>query len=168
MHIKKTDYIDISKKFSQLNLNVPSEIALLPNNFDTAVSPEEFLYESSTSTFKKLMKQKGLPESQLEKNGRSTRQIILQSDDWVAPVIYLSDEAVRTGIITIILNLISTYLYDVWKVKPKDSKVKIKLVTEKIHNNKKIKKRTYKLISFEGSMDELEEFKEQINEIIES
>lgn len=50
MDIQVSEYIGIEKKASELGFNISSGLTILPKNFDTAKSPDELIYESSTAT----------------------------------------------------------------------------------------------------------------------
>jgi hypothetical protein len=46
---KITDYLDVSKKMADLGCQCPERMALLPINFDSAVSISEFLQASEAA-----------------------------------------------------------------------------------------------------------------------
>jgi hypothetical protein len=166
MKIDITDYIDISEKTAELGLQYPSGIAILPNNLESASNKDEFYYESSTSTIRKLFKLAGIEETQLEIEGKKPRQIVQLSSDWISPIIFLSYTVINDGMVPIVINIISSYLYDILKSNPDDSKVKVQIVIENETTPKK--KKQYKKVTFEGNQKALESFKDQFKEIVSS
>mgnify|MGYP001274346583 FL=1 len=54
MLFKISEYVDVKKKAEQLGFDIPTGIALLPQNFDIATSKGQLVHESTTQTVRVL------------------------------------------------------------------------------------------------------------------
>jgi hypothetical protein len=97
MDIQITDYIDVEKRALDLGLNVPSGIAILPRNFDTAESADELIHESTAPTIRVLWRQAGVAETRLEKEGMKIPQGSRKSWEWVGPIIFIRGRFLTLG-----------------------------------------------------------------------
>ncbi|GER86526.1 hypothetical protein KDW_06880 [Dictyobacter vulcani] len=160
MKVQVVDYVDVEKKALELGLTPPTELAILPKNFDTAISVEELVNESSTPTIRSLWRQNGIVETRIEKQGTKIPLESRKSWEWVGPVIYISTWMLTNTAIPITLNLISSYLYDVLKGhQHDDGEVTLDFVSEIVEKNKKSKKKTFRRLTIKCSPKELREIK---------
>ena len=55
-----TEYIDVMGKIRELDCNIPTTLAFLPRNFDTAKTKGELVHERNKQTIKILFREKGI------------------------------------------------------------------------------------------------------------
>ncbi len=90
MSIKTSEYIDVRAQALKLGLTVPTALALLPINFDTANNKDELVHEDSVLTVRKLFRQAGITETRIEKEGERIPYEQRKSFAWVAPTLFVS------------------------------------------------------------------------------
>jgi tagatose-1,6-bisphosphate aldolase non-catalytic subunit AgaZ/GatZ len=158
MPITISEYIDVKAQALKLGCNVPAELALLPINFDTADSKDELVHEDAVLTVRKLWRQAGITETKLEKEGEKFSYEQRKSFEWVPPIIFVSASVLSQNpdLVSIALNVISTYLTDYFKGIVGDKTVKFDIIVEQ---NKS------KRIHYEGSLEGLDELTQVIKEI---
>ncbi len=154
MDIQVSEYINIEKKASELGCSIPSGLTILPQNFDTAKSPDELIYESTTATIRSILRQAGIQETKLEKQGIKIPHRANKSWEWVGPLIYISSSMLSDAALPIGLNLISSYIYDLFKGHPRNSEGTIEFIveTEKTEHGE----RRYKRLTFKGTPKDLD------------
>lgn len=158
MNIHVTDYVDVEKRASELGYNVPTGLAILPRNFDTANSPDELIHESTTPTIRSLLRQAGIQETRLEKEGDKFPLSARKSWEWVSPIIYISQWMLTNVALPVTISMISSYLYDITKGHRYDAEVTLEFAIETIEKTKRGEKREYKRITIKGSPEELKAF----------
>lgn len=159
--IKVSDFIDVKKKAQEIGCNIPSHIALLPRNFDTALSKEELIHESTTPTVRVLWRQNGITETPLEQPEEIIPSIVEKAFEWVGPTIFISAMLLSQNphLVTVALNVISNYLTEWFRGIPRDSrKAKLSIIIE-------TKSELYKKIEYEGPPDGLKDLPEVIREL---
>ena len=158
---KISDFIDVKKKAQEIGCNIPSHIALLPRNFDTALSKEELIHESTTPTVRVLWRQNGITETPLEQPGEKFPFVAEKAFEWVGPTIFISAMLLSQNphLVTIALNVISNYLTEWFRGIPRDRrKAKLRIIIE-------TKSGCYKKIEYEGPPDELKVLPQVIREV---
>ena len=158
---KISDYIDVRKKAQGLGCNIPISIALLPRNFATAVSKEEFIHESTTPTVRGLWRQNGIAETSVEQPEEKFPLASEHAFEWIGPTIFISAMLLSQNqhLVTIALNIISNYLSEWFRGIPRDSrKTKFCIVIE-------TKSGLYKKIEYEGPLDGLRGLPEVIKRV---
>ena len=161
MSIITSEYIDVRAQALKLGCNVPTALALLPINFDTAKSKDDLVHEDSVLTIRKLFRQAGIAETKIEKDGEKIPYEQRKSFEWVAPTLFVSASLLsqNANFISIALNVISNYLTDYFKGIISDKTVKIDIVVEQTEKNKS------KRIQYEGSLEGLDELTQILKEI---
>jgi hypothetical protein len=153
-----SDFIDVKKKAREIGCNIPSHMALLPRNFETALYKEELIHEITTPTVRALWRQNGINETPIEKPEEKIPFIDEMAFEWVGPIIFVSAMLLSHDphLVTIALNVISNYLMQWFKGIPRDSrKAKLTIIVE-------TKSSVYKKIEYEGPVDGLENLAEVI------
>jgi hypothetical protein len=162
MAIIQSDYIDARERFLELGLASPTGITLLPRNFTEAASPDEFIYEKSTTTVRTLWRQNGVTETRLEADTGPTREIVEQGfTELVLPTIFvagglLSQNPVAVGVA---INILSDYATHFFRGIPSPKRVKLSIVVETD------KERQYKELNFEGSPEHLKDLVPIVREV---
>lgn len=156
--IQVSDYVDVEKRALELGFKAPTGLAILPRNFDTVSSSDELVHEGTTPTIRSLLRQAGIQETRLEKDGDKIPHTAKESWEWVGPIIYISQWMLTNAALPVTVNMISNYLYDITKGHHHDAEVTFEYVVETVEKTKRGEKREYKRIMVKGSPKELKEF----------
>jgi hypothetical protein len=158
MDVQVSDYIDVEQKALELGYTAPTGLTILPRNFATATSANELIHEGTTPTVRTLLRQAGIQETRLEKEGEKFPCTKHEFWEWVGPIIFVSQAILTSAALPVAINVISSYIYDISKGHRHDAKVTIEFVVETTENTKRGSKRTCKSIKIEGSPKEIKEF----------
>ena len=140
------NYINVKEKAQALNLNVPSQIALLPKNFKTSEDKEELIYTSTTSTIRKLWKQNNIQETPIERSGERIPCSAEEALEWIGPTIFIASSLLSQNpiLVDIALNVISSYLADWFRGIPyNERKIRLSIIIETNSGD-------YKEVKYEG------------------
>ena len=134
MTIKVTNYIDVSAKALELGLNVPTGLAILPTNFESARSKDELIDEELIPTIRSLWRQAGLSETRLENEDFPVE--IRRSLDITLPTIFVGISLLtqNPNLVAIAINIISNYLTDFFKGILDNHKIKLDTIVQKTEN----------------------------------
>ena len=151
MDAEITDYLVVSERAESLGFAVPKGLTLLPENFETAKSYEDFLFRPEAATLRTLFRNSSLDVERLLPNGVKPSYLTNKSFEWTAPTLFVaaslwSDNA---SAINIALGLITNYLTDFFKGIGGSHKIKISFVVER--NGSRICKK----LSYEGTIEGL-------------
>lgn len=156
-----TDYINVTDKLKELDLNNIETITLLPYNFDTVARKEDLIYDNSVKTIRTLLRIAELPDERIEKPGETIGYRQLNHFEWLAPTFFIS-YSILTGnpdLISLSLSIVGNYLTDFFKGMSGDKKVKIEIVVEKEQG------KTYKKVTYEGDSKGLSELAEIVKNL---
>ena len=156
-----TDFVNVPAKLSDLGCLTPeSGLALLPLNFETAHSVTELRQASQTSTIRKLLLQEGLPLCDIVAGSQRPPYVKNKSSALIVPALYLSASFLseNSTLVSVALNVISSYVYEAMKHVGIGREVKLEIVIETRKNE------TYKRISYEGPVEGLETLPASIRE----
>jgi hypothetical protein len=161
MSIQTTEYINVKERARELGTNIPTGLAFLPINFDTANSKDELVYEDSTLTIRKLWRKAAIEETRIEKEGEKIPYEQRKSLELALPTVFVSFSLISQDptLISIALNVISNYATDFFKGIAGEKKITIDLVVEQ--NEKKKSKR----IHYEGDINGLNKLSQIIKEL---
>lgn len=132
---------------SKLLQNVKNnELIFFPENLLEVKNTSEFIYSETTTDIKKIFRANNVSTKYL--NDEKPLLRARKSADWFGPIFFIGFTTLSQNpeLINISLNLISSYLYDFFKVNHKDKKVKFEIVVE--NKNKEFQK-----IKYEGSIE---------------
>ena len=159
MTTKISDYIDVQAKIHDLGCEDPEGISILPVNFDSATSTDEFLQLSETSTVKTLLRNNEIPFSEVRKE----KPAYIQNNafEWIAPTLFVSASLLsqHPEIISVSLSVIANYVTDFFRGLSGEKNIKLDIVVEKT------KSKTCKKISYEGNVDGLKELANIVKEV---
>ncbi|MHA1228647.1 MAG: hypothetical protein ACTSPV_18130 [Candidatus Hodarchaeales archaeon] len=159
--IKVENYVNVEEKAQKLNLNIPSQIAVLPRNFKTATNKEELIHAPTTPTVRKLWKQNNIRETPIEKHGEKIPCSAEKAFEWIGPIIFISSLLLSQNphLVNIALNVISNYLTEWFRGVPyNERKAKLSIVL-------KTRSGDYKEIKYEGFPDGLDVLQEILRRI---
>lgn len=163
MAIKTDNYpVDVRDKCNSLGCLLQQGIVILPTNFINANTTEEFIFNNSAKTIFKVINGSGLDVSVLGKDQGIKGYQHTKTADIVLPTLFVSYTLLTHNpmAITILLNVVSSFVYDTIRGFSGGKNVKLEIVTEKTPN------RVYKRVTFEGSADSFNSTVEDIKELI--
>jgi len=134
MSIEISDYVDVKQRAAELGCNAPTELALLPRNFDSAGSKQELAHQNPVPTIRVLWRRAGIAETRIEKEGDRFPYVKEKEfGGWLGPVIFVGasllardPDALSTG-----LGIIADYLGGWYAVLATEQKVKLDIVVER-------------------------------------
>ena len=139
MPIKVSKYdINVKERALELGCNVPTGLALLPRNFETAKSKDELEYEGDVDTIRTLWRNAHIEETRIEKEGDKFPYIQYKSFwMWVSPTIFISASLLSQNpyLITLALNVIANYLTDFFKGSVGLKEVKLHFLKENVRGD---------------------------------
>jgi hypothetical protein len=168
MEVQVSDYIDVEKKALELGYAAPSGLTILPRNFATATSSDELIHEGTTPTVRTLLRQAGIQETRLEKEGEKFPCTKHEFWEWVGPIIFVSQWMLTNAALPVTINMISSYIYDISKGHRHDAEVTVEFVVETTEKTKHGEKRTCKRVTIKGSPQEIKEFNaDKLKQLVE-
>jgi len=94
MIIEQFDFVNVEGKAKALGCNIPTGLALLPNNFETAHSKDELLYAPTVVSIRILFRCNGITETPLELEGETYPMYPMLPkkfiSEWIGPIIFAS------------------------------------------------------------------------------
>jgi hypothetical protein len=158
MEVQVSEYVDVEQKALELGYTAPTGLTLLPRNFATAASADELIHEGTTPTVRTLLRQAGIQETRLEKEGEKFPYTKHEFWEWIGPIIFVSQSMLTSAVLPVAINVISSYIYDISKGHRHDAEVTVKIVVETTEKTKRSEKRTCTSIEIKGSPKEIKEF----------
>jgi len=170
MEVQVTDYIDVQKRAVELSCNVPTGLAILPRNFETAESKEELFHEDATIDIRSLWRQNKVIETRLEGEGHKFPSIQEKYFEWIGPTIFISASLLTQDptLVTVALNVLSNYVTDFFKGHLGEHTVSVNLVLENVKKHGDDEERSYKLVRLNGTADDLNKLNvENLKKLVE-
>ena len=133
MSIEISDYVDVKQRAAELGCNVPTELALLPRNFDSAGSKEELAHQNPVPTIRVLWRREGIAETRIEKEGDRFPYVKEKEfGGWLGPVIFVGSSLLTRDpdALSTALGIIADYIGGWYAVLPTQQKVKLDIVVE--------------------------------------
>lgn len=127
-----TDNFDVQGRAQKLGLGVPSGLAFLPRNIETAGSYADLVHESSVQTVRSLFRQNRIEETVLDRPGHKVPTIQENDFSLLLPTLFVGF-LVYTGnphAVSLALNMIGNYATDFFKGIAGKKKVVFDLVLE--------------------------------------
>ena len=154
MPVDISDYIDVKQRALELGCNVPTELAILPRNFDVAKSKDELVHQNPVPTIRVLWRRAGISETRIEKEGDRFPYVKEKEfGGWLGPVIFVGSSLLKQSpeAVSLALGVISNYLAGWYSVIGGEQKVKLDIVVEQTEGG------GYKRIEYEGDVEGLKE-----------
>ncbi len=154
MSVETSDYIDVKQRALELGCNVPTELAILPRNFDVAKSKDELVHQNPVPTIRVLWRRSGISETRIEKQGDRFPYVKEKGfGGWLGPIIFVGSSLLKQNpdAISPALGVISNYLAGWYRVIAAEQKVKLDIVVEQAEGG------GYKRIEYEGDVEGLKE-----------
>lgn len=158
------EYPNVSDRAASLGCASPTNIALLPRNFLTARSREEFLHESTAATVRSLLRQAGIVETPLEAKGERFAHVQENAFEWIGPTIFLGAAFLSQNptAVSVSLSVIANYLTDFFKGLSGKKSVAFTLVVQSRKGNR------YSKIHYEGPVDGLKVLEKALREVCQN
>ena len=134
-------------------------MCFLPENLHETENSSEFIYSETTTDLNKTLKKESQKINFLTDDKPLLRS--RKSADWFGPTILFGFTVISQNpqLVDITMSLLSSYLYDLFKGTGGTKKVKFDIVIGE--KNKK----SYKKISYEGSVEGIKELNEVIKKL---
>jgi len=164
MSISIDEYVDVAERATALGCLLPATIAIMPENFDTATTRDEFVVRAEGATLQTLFRNFDYPITSFRPAGERSVAIHNKSADWEA-TLFVAASLISNNpdLPSMMLELIKRYLQEFFKSEP-TKRVKISVVSEK--TSKSATKKTYKKLTYEGDIEGLTTLKDAINDVV--
>jgi hypothetical protein len=151
----------VAERAAAMGCVLSEGLIILPANFGTAATPEEFLYEATGATVRTLFRTNHIPLQDLLSPGMPRRQISYKSAEWVGPTLFVSYAVLSDNgtLLNIALGVVANYLTDFFRGAGKTPTIKLDYIVEKTPN------REYKRLKFEGPPEAIPSLREAIQAI---
>jgi len=148
----KIEDLDITKRLDELGLTLPDNLTFFPDNFDTASTKDDFVFTDTMLDLSKMFQQDN--SISIPALGKDTELYrARKSADIYLPAIFfsLSQLTENSTIVSVSLNVLSNYLYDLCKGTSGKKTTNVDLYIETKEKGK------VKKLSYKGSVEGLKE-----------
>ena len=161
MTIEELEYVDVPARAIAFGYQRPEGVVLLPRNFESVQSPDALVYDDAAITIRKVLSQAGIPTARLEGEQKKIPELAEKSSDWVGPTLFFAASMLtqNSAIVSIAINVISSYITDFFKGFPVGKHLKLDIVVPEGEG------RRYRKIHYEGPVHGLKELPPIIEEI---
>lgn len=144
LSITVSEYTCVSDHVTQLGCRMPTGIAMLPHNFETATSACDLLLRAEASTIQKLFRNQNVPLDSFHSPSERPPSVHNKHFDW-APILFVSAALLseNPAAVNVALGVIANYATDFFKGLPKKA-VKLHVVVERKAD------RVCKKVTYEG------------------
>jgi hypothetical protein len=128
-----SDFPNVIERLAELGCTVPSTLAFLPSNLDSASKSSELAVQGQATTLTKVLRQGGIEVGAVMPETAPPGFIHNKSHDWVVPIVFISAELMKTSpdIVGIAIDLIRDYLISLFKGLSGSKAIKAEIVVEK-------------------------------------
>jgi hypothetical protein len=143
------DYPSVIDRMASLGCRMPAGLAILPDNFDTARAPDDFVFAATATTVRTLLRNHSIPCEFIAPSGEKPKYVSYKNAEWVGPVFYISWSLLtENGAPWLaMLEVIKDYLAGYFRGRPAQGIVKFSYIVETKPG------RTYKKLDYEGSIE---------------
>lgn len=149
MAVEICDYVDVRQRAAELGCNAPTELAILPRNFDSARSKDELAHQNPVPTIRTLWRRAGIAETRIEREGDRFPYVKdPEFGGWLGPVIFVGAPLLERSpdVVSRALEVISAYIGGWYAVIAREQKVRLDIVVECTGGS------GYKRIAYEGDV----------------
>jgi hypothetical protein len=149
METTVNDYLSVADRMAALGCQMPNGLAILPDNFGTANSPDDFVYAATATTVRTLLRNHSIPCERLTPSGERPKYASYKNAEWVGPVFYISWSLLTdSGAPWLaMLEVMKDYLTGYFRGRPAPTTVKLRYIVETEPGH------TYKELDYEGSIE---------------
>lgn len=150
---------DFAEKLQHLGAAPLSKISVIPDNITSADSTSNLSQSAESDTVRTLLTQNRIPHQDIFQNYEDIVYVQNYSSDWFGPSILIPIAALiqNPNITSVVLGLITNYLYDAFKGSKKQT-VKITIIKE-------TKGGEFRKVSYDGPLQGMSELAEIVNDI---
>jgi hypothetical protein len=152
MNTTISDFISVRDKLSALGYQVPTGLAILPLNIETATSRNDITQRSESATLRTIFRHAGVPLDEVF--DLSNKPPYVQNNDisWIVPTIFVAAGALsdNPNAVAVALGVLANYLTDFFKGRTSQATIKATIVVEQT------KSKTCKRIAYEGNVEGLQ------------
>ena len=133
MSVEVSDYVDVKQRAAELGCNVPTGLAILPRNFDTAASKADLAHQNPVPTIRVLWRKAELIETRIEQQGdRFPFVKDTEFGGWLGPVVFVGSSLLAgdPDAVSRAIGIIADYLTGWYAVVSAEQKVKLDIVVE--------------------------------------
>lgn len=107
--------VELNEQFKKLNLAVPQLLTFIPENVETALTVDDFIFTDTLTDLKKTLRLQQVDVSVL--GDKKPQMHARKSADIYLPALFVSGTALLANphLISVALNLVSSYVYDFFK-----------------------------------------------------
>ena len=152
------DYATLSDELQRLKLNTPEQLSFFPENLSDAKSSADLIYTDSIHDFQKIFRLNSLSIPQLADTPAQFRT--RKSADFFAPGLFVTGLMISNNpnLVSVALNIISTYITDIFKGTAGEKKVKFEVITDDADGN-------FKKVVYEGPVSGIKDLEKVIKSL---
>lgn len=119
MAVSENEFISVTARAAELGCQMPTGLAIMPENFETAATRQDLIVRGEASTVRTLFRNQGLPLGDFLPTGERAGFIHNKSHDWAA-FIFISGALASSnpGAVSVALGIISNYLTEAFRGTP--------------------------------------------------
>jgi hypothetical protein len=152
MSIAVEDYVRVDERANELGCSLPTRLAVLPINFETAATCADLRNASHTETVIKLLKGERIPIGTFLPQHEHLPYVVNKHFQWLGPTLFIPLALLNENpqIVSLAIGVLSNCITDFFKGVPRQQRnVKLTIVIEAEP------KRIYEKITYEGDVDGL-------------
>lgn len=162
--VEISDYADVPRRAEELGLPVPTGLALLPRNFESAESRDELHHEALAPTVRTLWRAAGVDETPLDGPGERFPRRHEKAFDQVLPIIFVSTQLLQADpkYLKLAIEVLVDWLKHHLSGLPRRPQVRAGFVLRKTQAE------TFARVDYEGPVDGLKEIPDILRGIADS
>lgn len=117
MSTQVNDLPSVSEKFKEFGLALPEGLTILPSNFAEAKSIEDLRQQVESDTIRTILRMHSINFTEIFDDDNQPPYIQQYSFEWFGPTLLISASFIiqNPNTLSIVLGLITNYLYDLFK-----------------------------------------------------
>ena len=117
MAIEISDYVSVTEKLNTFGFSLPQGLSILPSNLATAESVEELRQHVESDTVRTLFKQHNVSYVEIFDEDSHPLYLEQYGSEWFGPTLLIPVALLTDNpdVLTVILGLITNYLYDLFR-----------------------------------------------------